>query len=71
MGAKADLRMWLVFLKDFNGATMFMDQMWLGDQDIQLFTDASGGVGFGGFLAGKWFQGRWPSAQFAKDHSIA
>ncbi len=71
VGAKADLNMWLVFLANYNGATIFSDQMWLGDQDVQFFTDASGGIGFGGFYNGWWFQGKWPSQQFASDHSIA
>ena len=25
--------------------------------DLQLFTDASGSLGYGGFLDGQWFQG--------------
>ena len=68
-GAKSDLRMWLVFLRDFNGISVIPDQFWCAGEDIQLFTDASGGVGFGGYLQGKWFQGKWPIA--VKSNSIA
>jgi hypothetical protein len=71
VGAKADLRMWVVFLNDFNGSTIFSDRVWLGDQDVQFFTDASGSVGFGFFFDGRWFQGKWPSVKFALEHSIA
>ncbi len=70
-GAKADLAMWRVFLNDYNGATIFSDQSWVGHHDIQFFTDASGGIGFGGFYEGRWFQGAWPSKQFTNEHSIA
>jgi hypothetical protein len=59
-GAKEDLRMWVIFLEQFNGATMIPDQMWAGEDDLQLFTDASAGIGFGGFFKGSWFQGKWP-----------
>ena len=31
--------------------------MWCTKDDLQLFTDASRGVGFGGLFNGKWFQG--------------
>lgn len=39
--------------------------------DIQLFTDASGEIGFGGFLQGKWFQGKWPDQVMHDKLSIA
>lgn len=58
-GAKEDLKMWSVFLQSFNGKSIIPEQFWREDRDIQLFTDASGSLGFGGFLKGKWFQGRW------------
>ena len=28
--------------------------------DLELYTDAAGSIGFGGYLQGKWFQGHWP-----------
>ena len=68
-GAKADLNMWLVFLKEYNGVSIIPDQMWVEDRDLELFTDASGSVGFGGFFKGRWFQGQWPG-QFGTSHSI-
>ena len=71
VGARADLNMWLIFLREYNGSTIFSDQIWVAEEDIQFFTDASGGIGFGGYYSGRWFQGRWPSRQFSQDHSIA
>jgi hypothetical protein len=42
-----------------------------GNRDLQLFTDASGGIGCGGFFQGKWFQGRWPKELKPECRSIA
>ncbi len=66
MGAKKDLEMWLLFLDHFNGSTIFPDQAWSECANLQLFTDASGGIGFGGYFRGKWFQGKWPSKKFRR-----
>ncbi len=69
-GSKSDLNTWLLFLENFNGVSIIQDQKWLGQDDIQLFTDASGTQGFGGFLSGKWFQGKWPQ-DVCRTQSIA
>lgn len=60
VGAKADLRLWSVFLKDFNGVSIIPEQRWLAEEDAEFFTDASGSIGFGGYFKGRWFQGKWP-----------
>ena len=70
-GAREDLSMWKTFLASCNGVAMFPVQFWLMNSDIQLFTDASGGVGFGGYFEGSWFQGRWPERILASSPSIA
>ncbi len=61
--------MWLLFLERHNGVSIIPDQMWVGDSVMQLFTDASGGIGFGGYFKGRWFQGKWPDSK--KERSIA
>jgi hypothetical protein len=70
-GAKCDLGMWMVFLRDFNGSAIIPEQFWREDRDLQLFTDASGVLGFGGFFCGKWFQGEWPQKVMHSKRSIA
>ena len=70
-GAREDLGMWMVFLKDFNGRAIFPEQFWRDNEDLQLFTDSSGRLGFGGFLDGKWFQGEWPKSINQTKFSIA
>jgi len=38
---------------------------------MNLYTDASGAIGFGGYFKWKWFQGRWPPhMQLNKDRGI-
>ena len=58
--------MWLLFLDHFNGSAIFPEQAWFDESDLQFFTDASAGIGFGGFFNGKWFQGRWPDDGYKK-----
>ena len=70
-GVKSDLRMWVIFLKEFNGVSLFQEQRWLAAADLELYTDASGGLGFGGYMKGKWFQGEWPQKIKFQGRSIA
>ena len=71
VGAREDLEMWKKFLVNCNGSSIIPDQFWTLDCDIQLFTDASGTEGFGGFFRGEWFQGRWPEDIIRRSLSIA
>ncbi|KAM4795853.1 uncharacterized protein WCC33_000943 [Rhinophrynus dorsalis] len=56
-----DLKVWDQFLSDFNGTRLWVDEG-RSNQEMELFTDAAGGVGFGAYLKGKWCAGRWPGA---------
>ena len=55
-----DLDMWKVFLANWNGRTFFLESSPTPTPDLELYTDAAGSIGFGGYLQGKWFQGHWP-----------
>ena len=55
-----DLTMWKAFLAGWNGRSFFLDTTVTPSPDLELYTDASGSVGFGGYFRGQWFQGRWP-----------
>ena len=48
---KADLRLWLSFLSNFNGRSFFLEDEWLSSSKLNLFTDASGSLGFGAIIA--------------------
>ena len=39
--------------------SLFLDTQATSPPELQLYTDASGSLGYGGFLAGEWFQGHW------------
>ena len=56
---KADLNMWLEFLKKQNGVSVFRDQLWTTNHDLEFFTDAAGSIGLGIFFNGKWAQAKW------------
>ncbi len=57
---KADLDIWLSFLKGYNGKSI-MSQIPITEcTAINLYTDASK-KGFGGFYGSAWVQGDWPA----------
>ena len=57
--AKEDLRMWLDFLRGYNGKTILYQPSIAESNAINLFSDASG-LGFGGMYGYNWVQGKWP-----------
>ena len=57
---KLDLTTWLEFLDNHNGINMFIDECWASSDKLRLYTDASGSIGYGGFLNTSWFYGKWP-----------
>ena len=57
---KEDLNVWLLFLKDYNGTTVMLDQFWSSNSDLELFTDSAGGIGFGIYFNHKRAQACWP-----------
>ena len=58
---KEDLKIWLSFLNSFNGSCLILPDSWLDNSDLQLFTDASGSLGFGAYCQGHWAHGKWPA----------
>ena len=70
-GARLDLLMWLEYLSHFNGVAAFKGQEWDSNDSLELFTDATAGIGFGGYFRGKWVQGRWPLDIVSNPPSIA
>ena len=57
---KKDLNLWLSFLSNFNGKSFFIDDIWQLSNNINLFTDASGALGFGAVFGNHWCYGKWP-----------
>lgn len=59
--AKADLFAWSTFLSSFNGVRFISPNFWLeSNVGFSLYTDASAGIGFGGYVDSYWFSGTWP-----------
>ena len=58
--AKSDLKMWLHFLENWNGVSLFLEDEETHANKLDLYTDASGTLGFGGYFQGEWFYGEWP-----------
>ena len=57
---KSDLRIWQTFLSSFNGKSLFLDDHWRNNQKLNLYTDASGAIGFGDLFGREWCCGKWP-----------
>jgi hypothetical protein len=55
-----DLQFWLRFFLNWTGVNMFYDSNSASNCDMQLYTDASSTIGFGGLYQGKWFCSPWP-----------
>ena len=59
--AKADLNVWLSFLSTYNGRSLFLDDRWQNSSKLNLFTDATGGIGFGAIFGTEFCHGLWPA----------
>lgn len=54
-----DLSIWSVFLEHFNGRSVMLEGP-TATSELELYTDASGSVGFGAYFQGSWCAERWP-----------
>ena len=60
--AKLDMLVWSDFLCKFNNKSFFINDNVMNGDVLQLYTDASGGIGYGALYGTKWFYGQWPRA---------
>ena len=61
-GMIRDMELWLVFLRGYNGISMFLPEQPIADHVVQLFTASSGQCGFGVVFGTHWCMGTWPEA---------
>lgn len=54
-----DVRWWLLFAEDWNGVAFFLQPNWTPADQFQLYTDASGSLGFGAYWDGNWLCQQW------------
>ena len=66
--ARADIKWWEVFLPSWNGVAMFLDPEWTAADSLQLFTDASGSLGFGDYFKGAWHHVQETTTGLARSH---
>lgn len=57
---RLDIKMWSMFLEQWNGISFFLENEETKSEDLQFFTDATP-TGFGGYFNGKWFYGNFES----------
>ena len=66
------MKMWKAFLADWNGRSLFLNTTVTTSSQMELYTDASGTIGDGGYFNTKWFQGRWlPHMQLSRVMGIS
>lgn len=58
---KLDLGIWRSFLHTYNGHTCCQEAE-VSSADIDLYTDASGSLGFGAIFGLNWCSGEWPAS---------
>ena len=64
--------MWKAFLADWNGRSLFHNTTVTTSSQMELYTDASGTIGYGGYFNRKWFHGRWlPHMQLSRVMGIS
>ena len=56
---RSEIRMWQLFLQEWNGVSFFLDVNITAAADMHLFTDATDKA-FGGIFQNKWFQSLFP-----------
>lgn len=59
---KLDLHVWFEFFNTFNGRSFLLDDIWYDSVKLNLYTDASGKLGFGAIFGDKWCFGSWPDS---------
>ncbi|XP_021339760.1 uncharacterized protein LOC110440977 [Mizuhopecten yessoensis] len=57
---REDIKMWIYFLSNWNGVSVFYNNKVVTSDEICLYTDASGTLGYGGYFRGSWFAEPWP-----------
>ena len=70
---RADLAWWSEFLPTWNGSARFLDPNTTTVTNIDLYTDASGTLGCGGYFQGSWFHqlvAASPTAHCRKVHPV-
>ena len=66
--AREDLKTWLFFLNEYNGVTLYREEMFISEKVCHFFTDASKSLGCGAVFGSKWFSLAWPSVWWSEQN---
>ena len=58
---KHDLNVWREFLSVYNRKSFFLGLRWATSQNLNLFTDAAGSLGYAAVFGTHWCFGEWPA----------
>ena len=67
---KEDMGVWMEFLDSFNGKSIFIEKKIWSSEELHLFTDAAGKIGYGGILGDDWFNGTWSEWWIAQNITL-
>lgn len=59
---KLDIDLWIEFLQDYNSSPFFLHDAFITGDHLNLYTDASGSIGYGAICGKRWFYGLWPES---------
>ena len=62
-GFRDDLDLWEKFLQGWNGKSFILEDQLTSAPELEIYTDAAGSVGYGGYFQGHWFNGVWTKEQ--------
>ena len=68
--AKLDLTVWQEFLDNFNRRAFLLTDRFHTDGCLDLYTDASGSVGYRAIYGKAWFWGKWPSTWLTRNIAV-
>ena len=57
--ARSDLKAWQIFIENFIGKSVFLNDSWLSSETLHMYTDASGSLGYAALYGSKWFAQPW------------
>ena len=57
--ARSDLKAWQEFITNFNGKSIFLQEEWISSAKLNMYSDASGSLGYAAVLGSHWFANAW------------
>ena len=64
---RLDIYWWVNFLPQWSGTSCILETKWTTTISMNLYTDASGTLGWGAYWSGRWLQARWSLNDHKKD----